>query len=337
MILAGDVGGTKTNLGLFAITRNRPVASVLRRYASAEYSGLELLVRDFLAQTKEKVTTACFGVPCPVIKGKCETPNLPWSIDLDTLKDALQISMVSLINDLESAAYGISVVDPSELTVVNEGRPNKTGNSALLAAGTGLGEAILFWNGERRVPSASEGGHSDFAPHNALEVELFQYLQAKFGHVSWERVLSGPGLFNIYSFLRDAGYGQEPTWLAERLAQGDPAAAISQAAQAGECDLCGKALDLFVSLYGAEAGNLALKAMATAGVYIGGGIAPKIISKLLEAPFMTAFTEKGRLAPLMANIPVKVIVNDQAPLYGAASYAFLVQQSQTDGKHRTSL
>lgn len=330
MILAGDIGGTKTNVALFSWEAARPVIKMQRTFRTRDYENLEALVAAFVSSNREELTSACFGVPCPVIGGKCETPNLPWSIDLAALKQSLRAKVVSLINDLEAAAYGISVLEPNEFAVLNEGRPDPAGNCVLLAAGTGLGEALLFCDGERRLPAASEGGHADFAPRNELEIELLRHLQRRFGgHVSWERVLSGPGLFNIYQFLRDSGHGEEPAWLADRLKQDDPAAVISEAARSRQCELCVKALDLFLSLYGAEAGNLALKAMATGGVYIGGGIAPKIIGNFYESAFMKAFTDKGRLSPLLRNIPVKVVMNDKSALYGAALYAALAEQRAT--------
>jgi glucokinase len=230
---------------------------------------------------------------------------------------------VWLLNDLEANAYGIATLAPEDFLTLNEGAPQAEGNAAVIAAGTGLGEAGLYWDGRRHRPFASEGGHASFAPSNTLQVELLRYLLTHFTHVSWERVLSGPGLHTIYTFLRDTGRGIEPAWLSEEIHTGDPAAAISGAALEDRCALCMQALDLFVALYGAEAGNLALKVMATGGVFVGGGIAPKIIEKLKDATFMQAFTAKGRLQPLLETIPVHVILNDQTALYGAARYAAL--------------
>jgi glucokinase len=323
MILAGDIGGTKTNLALFPLKGGQRTLIAERSFRSGDYAGLEAVVREFLTGRAGEVASACFGVPCPVVEGTCKMPNLLWVLDVRALKHALKIGRVSLINDLEATAYGIAALETEEFAVLNEGHLRPQGNSAVIAAGTGLGEAILSWNGKYHVPTASEGGHADFAPRNPMEIDLLQYLLAKFGHVSYERVISGPGLFNIYSFLKDAGYGEEPGWLAERMRQEDPSAVISEAALAEQCELCVKALALFVSLYGAEAGNLALKVMATGGVYVGGGIAPKIIKKLKDGTFVKAFTDKGRLSPLLAGIPVRVILNDETALYGAARYATL--------------
>lgn len=325
MILAGDVGGTKTNLALFSFVDERLSVQAERSFRSSDYPSLDALVREFLASAVGNVSRACLGIPCAVNQGRCATPNLPWVIDAAHLRDSLQVNEVSLINDVESAAYGISALKAHEFAVLSEGEADPNGNCALLAAGTGLGEAILFWNGDRHVPTASEGGHADFAPRDELEIELLRYLQARYGHVSRERVLSGAGLVNIYSFMRDTGRGPESPWLADQLQQGgDNAAVISGAALSHSCELCVKALDLFTSIYGAEAGNLALTAKATGGVYLGGGIAPKIVNALRQGSFMRAFVEKGRLAPLLANVPVKVLLNEKAPLYGAAQYAVVV-------------
>lgn len=318
MILAGDIGGTKSNLALFAEGDPRtPLAE--RTFRSHDYAGLEDVVREFLShRSGDQLTSACFGIAGPIVGDHCETPNLPWIITAQGLRDALGIESVKLINDLEATGYGVLLLRDEELHRLNDGSPPPTGNAALIAAGTGLGEATLHWEGNRFGPVASEGGHADFAPRNDIEIELLRYLLNRFSHVSYERVLSGPGLFNIYSFLRDSGYREEPPWLAEKLRQGDPSAAISEAALAHQNELCVKALDMFVSLYGAEAGNLALKVMAVCGVYVGGGIAPKIIAKLRDGTFLSAFTDKGRLSPLLEAIPVRVILNPKTALYGAA-------------------
>lgn len=331
MILAGDIGGTKSNLALF-VEDDLRTPIVERTFRSKDYGGLEDLVREFLngntsdqqPVTGDPIKAACFGIAGPVVGDRCETPNLPWVITTQGLSQALGLETVKLINDLEATGYGVSLLRGEELFTLNEGALTRNSNAALIAAGTGLGEAMLHWEGTRFSPIASEGGHADFAPRNELEIELLRYLLKRFERVSCERVLSGPGLFNVYCFLRDAGYGEEPPWLTERIKQGDPTAAVSEAGLSGQSDLCVKALDLFVSLYGAEAGNLALKVMAVSGVYVGGGIAPRIISKLGEGGFMKAFTEKGRLSALMEKIPVRVILNPKTALYGAARCATLM-------------
>ncbi len=322
MILAGDVGGTKSNLGVF---REDDLRSPLMEQTvhSRDFAGLEHIVADFLGRTPTvgPITRACFGIAGPIVNEVAETPNLPWVIRAQTIREILRIDGVLLINDLVATGYGLLLLRPEELITLNAGTPPPYGNAALIAAGTGLGEATLHWNGVRYEPVASEGGHADFAPRNDLEIDLLKYLIQRFGHVSYERVLSGPGLFNIYSFLRDAGYAPEEPWLAERFREIDPSAAISQAALDGKSELCRRALDVFVSIYGAEAGNLALKAMAVSGIYVGGGIAPKIAAKLQDGDFMRAFTAKSRLAPLLQRVPVHVILNPHTALYGAASAA----------------
>jgi glucokinase len=230
---------------------------------------------------------------------------------------------VALLNDLEANAYGLAMLAPDDFVALNNGTTEASGNMAIIAAGTGLGEAGLHWDGGQHHPFASEGGHASFAPSNAFQIELLSYLLREFTHVSWERVVSGPGLYNIYRFLRDTGRGEEPPWLGEEIRRGDPAAVISQAALAGSSALCGQALDLFIALYGAEAGNLALKLMASGGVFVGGGIAPKIITKLRDSTFIEAFVAKGRMQSLLQDIPVRVILNDKAALLGAARFAAL--------------
>jgi len=256
-----------------------------------------------------------------VFDGRCEATNLPWVIDAKALRGTLGLERVAVINDLVATAYGILDLKPDEVVVLNEGRPHPEGNKALIAAGTGLGETILFWDGTRYRPVASEGGHADFAPRNVLEIELLRYLLKKHHRVSYERVLSGPGILNIYSFLKEAGHGEEAVWLRERFHGQDPSVVITAAAMRGESDLCVKTLSLFVSLYGAEAGNLALKALATGGVYVGGGIAPKILDLLMDGAFMTAFIDKGRLSPLVTDMTVRVVLNPQTALRGAARCA----------------
>jgi len=321
MILAGDIGGTTTRLALYD-TRNgsrRPV--IEQTYPSRQYAGLCEIAAAFVAQHKVKVDRACFGIAGPVQHGRVVTPNLPWVVDSQALALELGVRVVKLINDLEANAYGIADLDSEDFVTLNAGAPDARGNAAVISVGTGLGEAGLFWDGESHRPFACEGGHADFAPRDGLEAELLCYLVARFQHISYERVLSGPGLRLIYEFLRDTGRGEEPGWLLEAMGRGDPSATISAFGLEGRSELCVKALDMFVSFYGAEAGNLALKTMAIGGVFVGGGIAPRIIKKLQEPLFMAAFTAKGRMQPLMAAMPVRVIIKDTAALLGAARCA----------------
>lgn len=320
MILAGDIGGTKARLAIFHITDDRCHLISEETFMSKNYPSLEAILRDFLRDQK-RIGAVCFGIPGPVIKDQVTATNLPWHLDVRSLQRDLCLEKIALINDLVANAYGITVLKKNEFEVLNTGKKMK-GNAALISAGTGLGEAILFWDGERYVPSPSEGGHSEFAPRNPLEIELLEYLFSISHHVSYEYILTGEGLYRIYQFLKEAkGFGREPQWLTKRMAQEDPARVISGTARRKGNRLCMMALNMFTSIYGAAAGNLALQAMAVGGAYIGGGIAPKIIWKLKEGTFIKAFKDKGRLSGIVAHIPVKVIMNDRTALLGAASYA----------------
>src|SRR5262245_11946185 len=323
MILAGDIGGTSTRVALFEVEGDRPVTRVQTNYPSGKYPGLEAILTEFLDANRFPIDAACFGIAGPVRQGRVETPNLTWVVDERHLSRQLGLESVTLLNDLESTAYGIAVLSVPDFAVLHEGAPIEHGSRAVIAAGTGLGEAALHWDGILHRPFASEGGHADFAPRDELEADLLLHLRKEFGHVSYERVVSGPGLHNLYEFLRDTGRGSEPQWLSERLRREDPSAVISAAALEKSSDLCVMALDRFVSSYGAEAGNLALKVLATGGVYVGGGIAPKILPKLKEPAFLQAFLDKGRYRKLMESIPVKVILNDRTALLGAARHAAL--------------
>lgn len=323
MILAGDIGGTNTRLAFLEEGDGRPIPVAEGTFSSREHASLEAVLGKFIAAHAFPITAACFGVAGPVRHGRCDATNLPWIVDAGQVAQALGVKSVGLVNDLEANAWGIAALEPADFVVLNAGAPDASGNAAIVSAGTGLGEAGLYWDGTRRRPFATEGGHADFAPRNHLEMELLNYLLKQFHRVSYERVLSGPGLLNIYRFLRASGRGEEPPWLAEEMRRQDPPAVISRAALDGKSDLCVQALDLFVSLYGAEAGNLALKIMATGGVYLGGGIAPRIIRKLQDPVFLNAFTAKGRMKPLVQAIPVRVILNDKTALLGAARLAML--------------
>ena len=276
MILAGDIGGTNSRLAFFSVRGGRLEPVVEETYPSRDYPNLETIVKKFVSSHDLPVDVACFGIAGPVRHGRSDATNLAWDVDARELAHELHLRTVRLFNDLEAHAYGIAMLAPEDFVTLNQGAPDASGNAAVIAAGTGLGEAGLYWDGHQHRPFAGEGGHASFAPSDPLQIELLGFLSQEFGHVSWERVLSGPGIHNIYRFLRDTGRGEEPAWLTGEMQQHDPAAVISQAALAGTSALCRQALDLFVLLYGAEAGNMALKLMATAGVYVGGGIAPKI-------------------------------------------------------------
>jgi glucokinase len=320
VILAGDIGGTKTRLGLFSISGESLRSLSEQTFPSKDYDSVETIIRTFL-KGREKVSIACLGVAGPIVEGIAIATNLPWTIAEKTIEQSLHIKKTVLINDLVANAYGIGVLKGKDFEVLNIGKKQR-GNAAVLSAGTGLGAAVLFWDGMRYLPSPSEGGHVEFGPRNRLELELLQYLFDLYGHVSYERILSGAGLFNIYQFLRGSGrFGAEPDWLSDKMKREDPAASIAETAVLKKDKCCEETLDLFVSIYGAAAGNLALQVMAVSGVYIGGGIAPKIIGKLKNGTFVNAFRNKGRLSSIVERIPVRVIMNDRAAVLGAAAYA----------------
>lgn len=321
MILAGDIGGTKTHLGLFELKGGKIFSFETATYTSRRYEGLESMIREFLSENPREVTRAAFGVAGPVTDGVSRPTNLPWSVSAKSVAHHMNLKQVILLNDLVANAWGIAALGPKDTLTLNAGARGAEGNRALLSAGTGLGEAHLFWDGKNHFPSASEGGHVDFAPRGGLERELLSYLEEKFKRVSYERVLSGPGIFNIYSFLRDSKWAKEPSWLKEALVKNDSSAVITEMALRRRQPLCVKTLDLFVDIYGAQAGNVALAAWATGGVFIGGGIAPKILKKIKDGRFLKAFLGKGRLSVHLERMPVRVILNDKTALLGAALHA----------------
>ena len=323
MILAGDVGGTSTRLAFFEEKARRLVPIAEDTVPSRDHPSLGHAARHFLASHSLRATSACFGIAGPVKGGRVRTTNLPWVIDAAEIAGELGLRSVTLINDLEANAWGLAALGDEDFALLNAGETGARGNAGVIAAGTGLGEAGLYWDGESHHPFACEGGHTDFAPRDPKEAGLLRHLLTRFERVSYERVLSGPGLHNIYIFLSDERGEPEPAWLAEEMRTRGAPAAIADAGLAGRSGLCAEALDLFVAIYGAEAGNLALKMMATGGMYVGGGIAPRILPRLTSGLFMEAFTAKGRMAALMAAIPVRVVLNDRAALLGAARHAML--------------
>ncbi len=302
MILAGDVGGTKVALALFDFQGGAIHHAAEKRYPAKDYPGLEAIVKEFLSEHEQegKISAACFGVPGPVRHGVLRLTNLPWTLDSRKLSLDLGIDHLFLINDLEANGYGIPELKADQIFTLSGGDASTAGNRALISAGTGLGEAFLVWNGKRHIPMASEGGHCDFAARNDDEIDLLRHLQKKLGgRVSYERVIAGVGIKSVYDFLRDARKMEEPAWLKQRMENEDPNAVIGELGESGTSEICAKTLDLVVGAYGAEAGNLALKVLATGGVYVGGGIAPKILKKLEDGTFMKAFTDKGRLSELL--------------------------------------
>lgn len=305
MIIAGDIGGTKTHLALYEEAR----CVKDEKFHSHEFSGLVEIIRKFHSG---KIDKACFGIAGPVDDGRCKTTNLPWIVDAKELSSELKISSVSLINDLEATAWGVRCLKPNEFLILNEGITQK-GNQAVIAAGTGLGEAGLYWDGVEHHPFSCEGGHTDFAPSDEQEIALWHYLKKKYDHVSYERLLSGPGLEHLFWFLIETKNRKE------RLEKGPRE--ITEKGLSGESKTCQEVLEWFATLYGREAGNLALKLLAVGGVFIGGGIAPKIVKVLQQENFMKGFTSKGRFGELLKSISVKIILNENTALLGAAEFA----------------
>jgi glucokinase len=322
MLLAGDIGGTKTNLAIYSAEAGLRNPLVDATYPSAMYPSLEALVHTFLSQTGLSVDRASFGVAGPVVAGRATITNLPWDMSEQQLAESLKVSSVLLMNDLEAIARSIPFLEPSELHTLSKGQLIAHGNIAVVAPGTGLGEAFLTWNDASHYHAHnSEGGHCDFAPTNEQEIELLRYLLKRYDHVSYERVCSGKGIPNIYSYLRDSGFAEEPRWLSESLANAtDFSPVIVNAALERSSDLCVATLNTFVTILGSEVGNLALKVMATGGIYLGGGIPPRILVFLEGENFMKAFHSKGRFVKLLEDVPINVILNPGSALLGVASH-----------------
>ncbi len=327
MILAGDIGGTNARLAYFEPQNGHLHLVSEKTYPSRAHSELGEIVSQFLNDSGGRPEAACFGIAGPVLNGRVETSNLPWVIEQSRLAKQTHIPATLLINDLEASAWGIGAMGAADLVPLNRVNGPTVGNQAVIAPGTGLGEAGLFWDGRRHHVFACEGGHTEFGPQGDLQIELMRFLQKRFGHVSYERILSGPGLVNVYEFLRESGHGTESVEFAAALKSGDAAAVISKAALDDSSGLAGQALELWITVYGAEAGNLALKVMATGGLYLTGGISPKILAKLKGPLFLEAFFAKGRLRPLLEAIPVHVVTNEKAGLLGAARCASVRSQS----------
>ena len=319
--LAGDIGGTKTNLGLFIKGEKRPHARVIRTFSSTKAPNLESIIRRFLQEHPVTIAGACLGIPGPVVNGRAKATNLPWIVSENHIKGRFGWPRVRLVNDVTLTAMAIPLLRSREVHALNQTRVRRDQNVALVAPGTGLGMALLIFENGEYVPVPSEGGHADFAPTREPEIRFWRYLHRRWGHVSIERVLSGPGLVNIYSWLKGTGRHKEPAYVAGMFRQMDPAAAITQAALECHNPLCRKALEMFVSILGALCGNLALTGMTTGGLYLGGGIPPKILPVLQDGNFMKSFTAKGRFRGLLEKIPVLVILNDKAALLGAAHVA----------------
>jgi glucokinase len=331
MILAGDVGGTKVHLALYDFEGGRLKPIRDHKFPSKDFAMLDDVVNKFLdaaddhpATDRSEIAAACFGCPGPVRDGRLKLTNLPWTLDQRELQKSLSIGHVFLINDLEANGYGIPEVALEKLHMLHPGAPDAEGHRGLVSAGTGLGEALLIWDGKRHRPIPSEGGHCDFAPRSEKEIALLRYLRGSLtGHVSFERVVSGIGIKNVYAFLRDDQKMEEPQWLKDRMATQDMNAVIGTCGEDGSSPICYETLQLFASIYGAEAGNVALKVLAMGGIFLGGGVSPKVLKTLGNGKFMKAFLDKGRLSPLLDAIPVRVILDETCALLGAAAYAEL--------------
>jgi glucokinase len=320
--LAGDIGGTHARLALCEVDGTSVRRDVQAVYDSLRFESLADIARAFVGDHEVDVESACFGVPGPVAGRRAVATNLPWEIDADDLERNLGIPSIFLINDLEATAHGLATLAEADFRELRPGASGVTGNAGLVAAGTGLGEAGMFWDGRRHRPFACEGGHTDFAPSDDREAGLLAFLRAKYrGHVSWERVVSGRGLLNIYEFLKVQDPAAEPSWLAEELAGDDPPPVITRHAKEERSELCHDAVAWFLALYGAEAGNLALKVLATGGIYLGGGIAPKLVDLLPDSQFVARFEGKGRMKRVLERIGIRTVTNDRAALQGAALYA----------------
>ena len=324
MILAGDIGGTRARLAAFETEGNRLQCVIEKTYPSQQHDGLSVILADFIKTEGIPVHSACVGVAGPVRGGRSKISNLPWIIDSRELAQQLKLSSVGLLNDLEAYAYGIDALESKDFVTLGEGAEDAEGNRAVISARTGLGMAGLYWDGFRHHPFACEGGHADFAPRNDLEMELLGYLQKKYGRISYERILSGPGIKNIYDFLRDTHKSEEPERLRKQMDMSpDPPALISRLALEGKAAICDQCLSIFVSVFGAETGNSALKFMSTGGIFIGGSIAAKIVPKMQDPVFMQSFLDKGRMEALLKDMAVKIVLNDDCGIIGAARYTLI--------------
>jgi glucokinase len=324
MILAGDIGATRTRLAAFDAEASKLNLVVEKTYRSQQYGGISEIINAFVKTEGIPVHSACFGVAGPVRARKSKISNLPWTIDSRELAIQLRLNSVGLINDLEAYAYGTDALESKDFVTLSEGVPDAEGNRVVISARTGLGIAGMYWDGFRHHPFPCEGGHADFAPKNQLEVELADHLRAKMGHISCERILSGPGIKNIYDFLRDTNKAEEPDWLQKQMREAkDAPALISQLAAEHKAAICEQTMKIFVSVYGSEAGNCALNFMATGGVFVGGTIASKNLKAMQDPAFMKAFLDKGRMSSLLTDMPVKIVLNDDAGIIGAARYTLI--------------
>jgi glucokinase len=333
MILAGEIGATRTRLAAFDTEANRLHCVVEKTYPSQQHDGLSGILTNFIKTEGIPVHSACLGVAGPVRSGRSKISNLPWVIDAGEVARQLKLNSVGLLNDLEAYAYGIDGLESKDFITLTEGSEEAEGNRAVISAKTGLGMAGLYWDGFRHHPFACEGGHADFAPRDEIQTELLVYLQKKYGRISCERVLSGPGIKNIYDFLRDAHKAEEPEWLRTQMsAAPDPPALISKLALEGKAPICDQTLSIFVSVFGAQAGNCALNFMSTGGIFIGGVIAAKIVARMKDPLFLESFQDKGRMAAILKDMPVKIVLNDNCGMIGAARYTLVQKAFRTPSR-----
>src|ERR1700674_544004 len=333
MILAGEIGATHTRLAAFETGGNQLQCAVEKTYMSQQHDGLAGILADFIKTEGIPVHSACLGVAGPVRAGRSKISNLPWVIDRRDLAKQLKLNSVGLLNDLEAYAYGIDALESKDFTTLSEGSEDAEGNRAVISARTGLGVAGLYWDGFRHHPFACEGGHADFAPRSDIQMELLAYLQKKYGRISCERILSGPGIKNIYDFLRDTHKAEEPEWLRTQIsAAPDPPGLISQMALQRKSEICDQILSIFVSVFGAETGNCALNFMSMGGIFIGGSIAAKIVPKMKDPVFLESFLDKGRMETILKDMPVKIVVNDNSGMIGAARYTLVQKAFRTSSR-----
>lgn len=319
IILAADVGGTKTNLALFKIKEGKLTTLSEKKYATKDYSSFLEIVNSFYDDQSISIDSICLGVAGPVIEGKVQGTNFPWQIDSKEISKELQIGSVSIINDMEANAYGLTALCEKDFEVINKGY-HLAGNAVIISPGTGLGEVGLYWDGTHYHPYASEGGHCDFSPRNTLDIALWRYMHQKYNHVSWERILSGPGIYDIYQFLIQYRKRTIPDWIKQRISTENPAAVITNIAMKDKDPICKETFDLFIRFLATESAQLALKMKATGGIFIGGGIVPKIVMGIDRTMFNKSFIQSGRLNELLKMVPVQVILNEKTPLLGAAYY-----------------
>ncbi len=325
MILAGDIGGTKTNLAYFEQRGETLVPLLIESYPSQSYPSLLDVIAVLQHEHPQRITAAAFGIAGPVVENRCRLTNISWVVDGDEVARSLGLPAVGLLNDLVATAYGLLRLEKKDIRTLQEGKPVRHGAIGVIAAGTGLGGCALVWNGSTYLAIPSEGGHADFAPRNQVEADLMLFLRNSYEHVGVERVVAGPGIHNIYRFLRSRADAPEPGWLTSALMTGDPSAVISQAALEEKDAICEQTLDIFTSAYGSEAGNIALRFLATGGMYVAGGIAPKILSKIEEGAFLESFLSKDTYRPLLQSMPFHVVLNEKTALLGAAHYAATMQ------------